>query len=406
MDVVSGPSLFRSVPALALRRARQSCRPSTARASTPPWIAIRHAASDEEYRAGVAAFQQAIVDDPPAIFLAWGERARAVSRRFEVPGRKTGATRWRRSACGGRPPTYGGEPKLGAMATRNPPHRDRFALLAGAGRRRSAHCLRRRVDPLAAARHPPVGRAGNRTSPPAPPRKSAATSPTNAELLKALAANLQDTGLTPTQQDRIIKNYVLEIREFREITLFDEAGASLATSRIGKPRVEVPNERAAAHRWRVDVGHPRRRGSAADDGVRHPPDGLGAPAGWLVGAVQPRRNVADRRSHPDRRARVRAGRSRPNGELVAHGDPDRKALVAQATNMSGHPLMAALRADGGTDPSRSNTPTTATASSASRRAMAPLGWTMIVEQPTSEAVRQRHGAAAAARRRDLGRRCC
>lgn len=46
---------------------------------------IRHATSDADYKAGVAAFQRAIVDDPPAIFLAWSERARAVSRRFEVP---------------------------------------------------------------------------------------------------------------------------------------------------------------------------------------------------------------------------------------------------------------------------------------------------------------------------------
>ena len=63
---------------------------------------------------------------------------------------------------------------------------------------------------------------------------------TNAELLKALAANLQDTGLTRDQQDRILKNYVLEIREFREISLFDEAGAVVATSRIGKARVTIP----------------------------------------------------------------------------------------------------------------------------------------------------------------------
>jgi ABC-type transport system substrate-binding protein len=46
---------------------------------------IRHAPDDAAYKAGVAAFQKAIVDDPPAIFLAWGERARAVSTRFELP---------------------------------------------------------------------------------------------------------------------------------------------------------------------------------------------------------------------------------------------------------------------------------------------------------------------------------
>jgi peptide/nickel transport system substrate-binding protein len=47
--------------------------------------AIRTAPNDDAYKAGVAAFQKAIIDDPPAIFLAWSERARAVSTRFAVP---------------------------------------------------------------------------------------------------------------------------------------------------------------------------------------------------------------------------------------------------------------------------------------------------------------------------------
>jgi peptide/nickel transport system substrate-binding protein len=46
---------------------------------------IRGATTDAEYRLGVVNFQRAIADDPPAIFLAWDERARAVSRRFDVP---------------------------------------------------------------------------------------------------------------------------------------------------------------------------------------------------------------------------------------------------------------------------------------------------------------------------------
>jgi ABC-type transport system substrate-binding protein len=46
---------------------------------------IRHAASDAEYLNAVAGFQQTIVDDPPAIFLAWIQRARAVTKRFAVP---------------------------------------------------------------------------------------------------------------------------------------------------------------------------------------------------------------------------------------------------------------------------------------------------------------------------------
>ena len=46
---------------------------------------IRHSSDDNGYRAGVAAFQRAMVDDPPAVFIAWRERARAVSTRFAVP---------------------------------------------------------------------------------------------------------------------------------------------------------------------------------------------------------------------------------------------------------------------------------------------------------------------------------
>jgi ABC-type transport system substrate-binding protein len=45
---------------------------------------IRHAADDVAYKTGVAALQRAIVDEAPAIFLTWGERARAVSNRFDV----------------------------------------------------------------------------------------------------------------------------------------------------------------------------------------------------------------------------------------------------------------------------------------------------------------------------------
>lgn len=46
---------------------------------------IRSAPNDDSYRAGVADLQRAMVNDPPAIFLAWSERSRAVSTRFDVP---------------------------------------------------------------------------------------------------------------------------------------------------------------------------------------------------------------------------------------------------------------------------------------------------------------------------------
>jgi peptide/nickel transport system substrate-binding protein len=46
---------------------------------------IRSATSEDDYKKAVSSFQQAAVDDPPAIFLAWIERTRVVSKRFIVP---------------------------------------------------------------------------------------------------------------------------------------------------------------------------------------------------------------------------------------------------------------------------------------------------------------------------------
>jgi peptide/nickel transport system substrate-binding protein len=69
--------------------------------------AIRHATDDDTYRRAVSGFQKAIVADPPAIFLAWAEGARAVSTRFDVPierGRDfLGTIRFWRPAADNRP---------------------------------------------------------------------------------------------------------------------------------------------------------------------------------------------------------------------------------------------------------------------------------------------------------------
>src|SRR5258708_8649037 len=70
---------------------------------------------------------------------------------------------------------------------------------------------------------------------------------------------------------------------------------------------------------------------------------LNQPAGWLVGefSLEEMWRMVDRiRIGEHGYAMVIA----PGGELVAHGDPDRKALVAQTTNMSAHPLVEAVRA--------------------------------------------------------------
>jgi peptide/nickel transport system substrate-binding protein len=46
---------------------------------------VRYAEDESAYRQAVAGMQQAFIEDPPAIFLAWSEGARAISQRFVVP---------------------------------------------------------------------------------------------------------------------------------------------------------------------------------------------------------------------------------------------------------------------------------------------------------------------------------
>jgi peptide/nickel transport system substrate-binding protein len=88
-DLISGPSLFRSYRHFNSKM-EFSPKPIVSAAIDAALDRIRHARTDDDYRAGVTAFQQAVVDDPPALFLAWGERARAVSRRFTVPAQEKG----------------------------------------------------------------------------------------------------------------------------------------------------------------------------------------------------------------------------------------------------------------------------------------------------------------------------
>jgi peptide/nickel transport system substrate-binding protein len=87
-DLVSGPSVFR--PFLVWHSAEANFSGFASPVVDAALDRIRHASSDDAYRAGVAAFHDATIEDPPAIFLAWSERARAVSKRFVVPDAEPG----------------------------------------------------------------------------------------------------------------------------------------------------------------------------------------------------------------------------------------------------------------------------------------------------------------------------
>jgi len=203
----------------------------------------------------------------------------------------------------------------------------------------------------------------------------------NAEILKALAADLQNTGLEPWQQDRILKNYVLQFREFHELTLFDQSGAVIASSRVGAPRVSIPSS-----------------STSMIDGVSMSPirvdddllpttvfalrlTRLNQPSGWLVGEFSLEemwRMVDQIRIGEHGYALVVA----PDATLLAHGDPDKKTLVAQSRKMNAHPLVAAATADA---PWQEYDDEDGRQQLAVAARIDPLKWKVIVEQPTDEA---------------------
>jgi signal transduction histidine kinase len=208
---------------------------------------------------------------------------------------------------------------------------------------------------------------------------------THADLLRALSADLQDTGLNPRQQDQILKNFVLQFREFRELTLFDESGATIATSRVGKPRIAIPkNGRPVTDRVTmspIQVDADLLPTSVFAVRLMR----LNQPSGWLAGEF----NLEDMWRMVDH---IRIGANgyalvvAPGGELIAHGDPDKKALVALAHNMSGHPLVQKVNARHLTSPVWGEySGEDGRSSLAVAAPIATLGWTVIVEQPTSEA---------------------
>jgi signal transduction histidine kinase len=207
----------------------------------------------------------------------------------------------------------------------------------------------------------------------------------NAEILKALAADLQNTGLEPWQQDRILKNYVLQFREFRELTLLDESGRTIATSRIGMPHVGIPGPTV------LTVDGVTISPMHVDDDLLPTSmfavhlTRLNEPAGWLVGdfSLEEMWRMVDRiRIGGHGYAMVVAA----DGSLLAHGDPDKKALVAQSKNIAANPLFTAMRTAGTTAllsreyPGDDGRPVLGVAA-----AIPELAWTVIVEQPTREA---------------------
>jgi len=202
-------------------------------------------------------------------------------------------------------------------------------------------------------------------------------------ILKALAADLERTGLEQWQQDRILKNFVLQFREYRELTLVDENGRALVSSRLGTPIATVPGSEG------VTIEGVLMSRFSLDDDLLPTADvavrlDRGDGGGWLVGRL----NLEELWRMVDR---IRVGQAgyallvTNEGQLLAHGDPAAKSRVARGDNLRNHPLVSRTQAAGPqmltwAEYNDERGPVLGVAAH-----LPSLGWTVIVEQPRAEA---------------------
>jgi signal transduction histidine kinase len=208
---------------------------------------------------------------------------------------------------------------------------------------------------------------------------------TNIDILQSVAGNLSDTNLAPWQQDRILKNAVLDFPEFREITLYDATGALLASSRVGDSKLQFP---ASGTSFGTNITVSQI--SIDDDLLPTAVVGIklahvGQSSGALVGEISLEEmwRMVDRIRVGDQGFALVVA---PNGQLIAHGNPNEKPRVARLDNLSGHPLVQLIHSRNDRAPVSQEFEGTGGVQMLGVAApLASLGWTVMVEQPRSDA---------------------
>ena len=149
----------------------------------------------------------------------------------------------------------------------------------------------------------------------------------NQRVLQTVGAEMGATNLTAWQQERILKDYVLEFPEFREITVFNAAGKPVATSALGPTRLSVPElaQRKAGSAYIAPVKVDDDLLPTTTIAVRLPRSQ--EDTAWVVGeiALEELWRMVDRIRVGSQGYALIVG---ADGRLIAHGNPDEKPHVA------------------------------------------------------------------------------
>lgn len=208
----------------------------------------------------------------------------------------------------------------------------------------------------------------------------------NVRILRSVAAELSSNGLDLAQQDRALKSFVLQFREFSELTLLDATGAPVASSRIGRPTVVLPGSDSKSIKG-VQISQSSLDADLMPTVVLATRVGTtDGGHGWLVGraSLEQLWHIVDHIRIGEHGVAALVG---DGGRLVAHGDRREKPRIARGDSVSDHPLVARAMA------ATSHTDTVSVGEYVGRdgrilgvAARVPdLNWVVMVEQPESEA---------------------
>ena len=212
----------------------------------------------------------------------------------------------------------------------------------------------------------------------------------NVRVLQSVGAELNATDLAPWQQERVLKDQVLAFPEFREISLFDASGHIASTSGIGQSRTAVPDaarqEQSGVYIAPVRVDNDLLPTTTIAIRLVK----LERETGWIVAEIaleQLWRKVDAIRVDSQGYALIVSA----DGRLIAHGNPDKKGEVANQEQQRESPELkfaGDFRAGHVGAVTQFRDPASAGADILAVAApVRQTGWTVLVEQPTSEAYR-------------------
>ena len=202
-------------------------------------------------------------------------------------------------------------------------------------------------------------------------------------ILNAIAADIQHTELAQWQQETILRNLRGHFPEFTELTLVDDNGKSVASSRLDLRETPLPGPGS------MTLGNVSISRFSLDDALLPTATAAvqiargGQSDGWLIGHLR----LEELWKTVDGISVGRTGHAlvvTNDGHLLAHGE---KSMVARRESQSAHPVLQKML----NDETAKDTVVTAEYLIEGVKllgvgvAVRQLPWTVIVEQPASEA---------------------